>query len=345
MTISIYDPRSMLQALKVMPPARAFLRRLFFTSPPQSHATETFDVDIQVEGRRAAEFVNPKGPGKSVERTGFTTYTFRPPMVAPKMPITVEDLQTRLPGENVYSGLDPDSRAVELLGNDLKVIESLIVRREELMVRDALVNGSIVCLGDDVNQTITFPTRDASLTIGTLAAAKRWDAGTSNPIRDIRDWRRAINAKTGLTPDVLILGSTALDYLMANTAVMTVLDNRRMEMGELTEELRDGGGIYYGRLAGVQIWGYDELDESSNPLIAAKTVLMGATSARCDMHYGAVGVAEGEGNSARVTLVKLPRVPESWVEREPAVRWLKVTSRPLPVPVQNNAFLTAQVIA
>ena len=345
MTISIYDPRSMAAALKQMPPARSFLKQLFFGGASKTHTTESFDVDIQTEGRRAAEFSNPKGPGKAVDRTGFSTETFRPPMVAPKMSITVEDMQTRLPGEHIYAEKDPDSRAAELLGGDIALLDSMIVRREEIMARDALVDGEIVCTGDDYAQTITFPARDASLTIGTLAAAKRWDAGTSDPIRDIRDWRRAIDALTGLSADKLILGSTALDALLANTSVQTLLDNRRMDMGQLAPGLLNGGATYYGRLGGVDIWGYDELDADGNPLVSVKSALLGCTAARCEMHYGPVGVASGDGNAARITLVPAARVPESWVEREPAVRWVKISSRPLPVPIQNNAFLTATVLA
>jgi len=346
MTISLFDPRSMARALMEMPPARAFLTRMFFDGVGIKHSSEHIDVDIQTGVRRAAPYTSPAGPGKAVDRIGFTTHTFRSPMVAPKMALTVPDLQSRLPGEHIYSGADANSRAKALLGKDLGTLDDMIVRRIEIMVRDGLVDGEIDVLGDDVDYTITFPPRDATLIIGTLAAADRWSAaGTSDPIKNLRAWRRAIQALTGLTADVCILGSDAVDALLANAAVQALLDNRRMDLGQLKPELMDSGATFVGRLGGVDLWGYDELDPDGNPLIAVKTILMGSTAARCEVHYGAVGVATGEGNDARIALVPAERVPESWVTKEPPVRQLKVSSRPLPIPIQNNGFLTAQVLA
>lgn len=345
MTISIYDPRSMARALEEMLDAKAFLTRLFFGGSGITHTSEHIDVDIQTGVRRAAPYTNPAGEGKAVDRIGFTTYTYRPPTLAPKMAITVPDLQSRLPGEHIYSGQDANSRGAALLGKDLATLDEMIVRRLEIMVRDALVDGAIDIQGDDVDYTITFPARHASLTLGLLAAAARWSHADSDPIANLRAWRRAIQAQTGLTADVMILGNAAVDALLANTAVRAQLDNRRMDLGKIAPELMDSGATYVGRLQGVDLWGYDELDPDGNPLIAAKTGLMGCTGARCETHYGAVGVATGEGNDARIALVPAERVPQSWVTKEPPVRHLKVSSRPLPIPVQTNGFLTVTVLA
>lgn len=345
MTISLYDPRSMAAALKEMKPARTFLKRLFFGGGPQRYTTEHIDIDIQTAGRRAAPFTSRHGPGKVVDRVGFISYTFQPPNVAPKMAVTVPDMQTRLPGEHIYAGQSPEARASELLGGDLATLDDMITRREEIMVRDALVTGAIVCDGDDVAQTITLPARHASLTLGLLNAADRWGAGTADILRDLRAWRRAINAQSGLTAGVLILGFEAIDALLASTPVQTILDNRRMDLGLISDQLLNAGASYVGRLQGIDIWGYEELDSSGDPLISAKTALMGSPQADCRMCYGAVGVATGEGTAARITLVPAERVPESWVEREPPVRWLKISSRPLPIPIQINGFLTATVLA
>lgn len=345
MTISLYSPRSMAAALREMKPARTFLKSLFFGGAAKPYTTENIDIDIQTGGRRAAEYTNRKGPGKAVDRVGFTTYHFTPPQVAPKMSITIDDIQTRLPGEHIYAEQSPESRAAALLGADLAELDAMITRREELMVRDALINGAIVADGDDVAQTITFPARHASLTLGLLAAGDRWDAATADPLRDLRAWRRAIAAQTGLSGNVLIMGSDAIDELLAATAVQAMLDNRRMDLGQIGDQLLNAGASYVGRLQGIDLWGYEELDASGDPLISAKTVLMGSTMADCRMCYGAVAVATGDGDAARIALVPSERVPESWVEKKPAVRWLQISSRPLPVPVQVNGFLTATVLA
>jgi hypothetical protein len=74
-------------------------------------------------------------------------------------------------------------------------------------------------------------------------------------------------------------------------------------------------------------------------------LLMGSSKSYTVMRYGAVGVSSGLDNQAQLALVTGKRIPESWVSKEPAVRFLKVSSRPLVVPVQNDAYLTCQVIS
>jgi hypothetical protein len=346
MAIDIFEPRTMRAALKEMKPARSFLKSLFFRTSETS-LTEHVDVDTMVGTRRLAPFTNPQGPGKFTERTGFTTSTVTPPMVAPKRSITVPDIQTRTPGEHIYSDRSPDDRAREILGGDLADLDDMITRREEWMCAKALFDSDIDIVGDDVNYTITF-TRDAGQTKGLLGATDRWTHADSNPPEQIRGWRRDCVKLTGSNPDILIVSTEAANALLSNVKVQAQLDTLRAELGQIAPELRDSGATYIGRFAGtgIDIFAYDEwfidpADGLEYPMVPAKKVLLGATNARTAMRYGAVGVASGDS----IGLVADSRVPESWIEREPAVRWLKVSSRPLPVPIQNNAFLTAQVVA
>jgi hypothetical protein len=347
MAISIYEPRTMAKALEEMKPAHTFLKRLFFGKTPETSQTEKVDVDVKVGSRRVAPFVNPKAPGKVVDRPGFTTSTYTAPLLSMKRPVTTEDLQTRIPGEHIYAGTDPNDRAARLVGADLAELDELITRREELMCRDALISSAIAVVGDDVNYTITFP-RDASLTLGLLAAANRWTAGTADIPAQIKAWRRAIVKLTGVNPDTMLLSAEAVDAFLANTALVAHLNTMRMDLGQIAPEIRESGATYIGQLAGtgIDLWAYDEwyIDPVTlveTPMIPAKTILLGSTKADTRMRYGAVPVKSGES----IGLVPAPRVPQSWVDEEPPVRWLKLSSRPLPVPVQNNAFLTAQVIA
>jgi hypothetical protein len=347
MAISIYEPRTMAKALEEMKPAHTFLKRLFFGKTPETSQTEKVDVDVKVGSRRVAPFVNPKAPGKVVDRPGFTTSTYTAPLLSMKRPVTTEDLQTRIPGEHIYAGTDPNDRAARLVGADLAELDELITRREELMCRDALISSAIAVVGDDVNYTITFP-RDASLAVGLLAAASRWTAGTADIPAQIKAWRRAIVKLTGVNPDTMLLSAEAVDAFLANTALVAHLNTMRMDLGQIAPEIRESGATYIGQLAGtgIDLWAYDEwyIDPVTlveTPMIPAKTILLGSTKADTRMRYGAVPVKSGES----IGLVPAPRVPQSWVDEEPPVRWLKLSSRPLPVPVQNNAFLTAQVIA
>ena len=346
MTISIYEPRTMAAALDKMMPARAFLRRKFFGGTPETSATEKVDVDIRIGGRSVAPFVNPRSAGKAVDRPGFETRTYTAPLLAPMRVITTDDLQTRLPGEHAYAGTDPNDRLAKLLGRDLADLDEMISRAEELMARNALVNSSIRVKGDDVDYTITFP-RDASLAVGLLAAAQRWSATTADIYGQIIDWNILIEKLTGVAADTLVLSAEAAKALVGNAENRAKLNTLNMQMGRIAPEAPIEGASYLGEFAGtgVSIYAYSEWYRDPDtgiltPMIPAKTILLGSSKAYTAMRYGAVSVVDGE----TIGLVPAPRVPESWVERNPAGRFVRLSSRPLPVPVDNNCFLTAQVL-
>lgn len=372
MSIDLYSPRSMAQALLQMKPPKTFLRTMcvrrdeFFNS-------EQVDVDIKIGARRLAPFVNPnKGMSKVMDRIGFSTQTYTAPMISPKRPITVSDLQKRMPGENIYAAQSPDERAAMLLGQDLSELDEDITRVEEWMVAQAAFNSSIHVKGDDVDYTITFPKsavvsavaptgspvnglRAVAPATTQLATAKCWDQSGADIIGDIRAMRRAFVKQTGVTPDFIVGDGSAMDVLLnapSLNGLTGLLNTRRLDLGLISPELRDGGATYYGQFAGtgIDIWAYDEwyidpTDGSEKPLLPAKTILMGSSKAYAVMRYGAVGVTSGMDGQAQLSLVSGRRIPESWINKEPAVRFLKVSSRPLFVPVQNDAFLTCQVLA
>src|SRR5437762_108593 len=104
MSIDIYSPRVMTPALREMKPVRSFLIDKFFAQQ-RTYRTENIDIDVQVEGRRVAPFVNRWAPGKLVERLGFTTTSIAPPCVAMKIPITAQDVSTRVMGEHAYENM------------------------------------------------------------------------------------------------------------------------------------------------------------------------------------------------------------------------------------------------
>lgn len=379
--IDIYQPRAMAQALLQMKPPRTFLRQLMIRRD-ETYTVEDVDVDIKSGARRLAPFIAPNvGPGKVMDRIGFLTRKYRAPMVAPKRPITIPDLQQRAIGESVYSAQTPDERAALLLGQDLAEMDEDITRREEWMCAQAafatgtyggVPGTAIQVTGDDVSDTIIFPRASflmdaapagaapnglgtAAPTSTQLTTARVWTASTADIVPQIRQMRRQFIKNIGIAPDYCILGEAAADALLNAPSLVGltgVLNTLRMDLGQIKPELREGGGTYYGMFAGtgIDIWGYDEwfidpVDGVEKPMVPAKMLLMGSSKSYTVMRYGAVGVASGLDDQAQLALVAGRRVPESWIEREPAVRFVKISARPLVVPVQNDAYLTCQVVS
>lgn len=381
MSIDLYNPRAMMQALLQMKPPRTFLRSKMIRRDEFSDR-EQIDVDTKTGVRRLAPFVNPSvGVGKVMDRVGFSTSTVTPPMVSVKRPLTPTDLQKRLPGENIYSQQTADERAAMLLGQDLAELDEDCTRVEEWMCAQAAFNtgtvggvkGTIIeCKGDDVDETYFFP-RDASLvdaaptaspsnglgsatpTSTQLASSRCWDQSTADIPTQIRQVRRQVAKISGMSLNYAICGADAADALLkapSLTGLTGLLNTLRMDLGQIKPEDLGDGVTYIGTFAGtgIDVFAYDEwfidpADGVEKPIVPAKSVMFGSASSYTVMRYGAVGVTSGVDQQAQLALIAGRRVPQSWIVSEPAVRMLKLSSRPLVVPVQNNAFATLEVLS
>lgn len=338
MPIDLFETRTMLEAVKQMLPVRTFLKDTFFSNI-RTFDTEHVDVDIVKGKRRMAPFVSPKQAGKVVERLGYRTNTYKAPMINPKLPTTAEQLQKRLAGESLYSGLSPDDRAAEQLGRDLAELDEMITRREEWMCAQALFQGRINVKGDGVDEVIDFQLTNKEV----LAGADKWSDPTSDPLADLKRWRLAVIKASGINPDIAIFASDVVDAFLAHSKIKEMLDLRLVDTGQINPQTLPNGATYIGRIAelGLNIYSYDEwyLDDDGieKPMVPEKTLLMGSTNARFDLLYGAYIDQE-------MGTFDLPRIPRSWVEKDPSVRWVQMISRPLPVPQQIDSLYVATVL-
>lgn len=344
-SISLLNTRTMLEALEELRTPNTFLLRKFFSAQREC-PTKSVDIDIYKGKRRVAAYVNRRSQGQVIDRAGYSTYTYDPPYVKPKMITNVEDLLVRQPGEIVYSGnQNAASRAAIQLGKDLAELDGIITRAEELQAKQALFDGKVEILdkdGKEIVADIDFQ-RTASHTVDLTATGQvSWDESGSIPLEDIRTWKRLIAKDAGVGADICILGSDAADEFLKNEDVRQKLDNRRMDIGNLVMEAQELGVTLLGVIEGVAYYAYDEwyVDPATGTeteLVPAKKALLGSTKARCERVYGVIEDAEG--------VFAVARFPKTWTENDPSVRILQLHSAPLCVPVQVDGFVVATVLA
>ena len=223
MAISLFETRVMLRMLEQLKPARRFLLDTFFPTIETSNA-KNVDIDIIKGSRRLAPFVSPTMEGKVVDREGYTTRSYTPPYIKPKMITTAQDFLNRNPGEHIYqSSQNAAQRAATQLVKDLATLENMVNRREEWMAAQLVQTGAVTVTGDGVSDTIDFG-MDASHII-TLTGGDLWsDMTNSTPLEDLRAWRRLILKDSGIVPNVCVMGSDALDAFIGHTKVKDALD-------------------------------------------------------------------------------------------------------------------------
>lgn len=345
--MNMFETLMMLRMLEESKPANTWLKDRYFSNVVPVD-TKKVDIDVYIGKRRIAPFVHPKIGGKTVERIGYDTYSYEPPEVSPDMITTAEDMLKRSAGESIYGAMSPDERAAQQLGNDLAELDDMITRREELMCAEALFSGQVTVIGEGYNEEIQYwsQLQAAEQPYVALGAGDRWNESTSDPLRDLREYRRKIMQSSGVTPRDAVLGTDALESLLANEAFRKQLDNRRIDQGIIDPQLLPDGVTYWGYHKDTALdlytydeWYIDETDGQEKPIVPLKKVLLGSANARTSMMYGCV-VDVDKGSFA------LPRVPVSWTQRKnPAGRIVQVKSKPLPVVHQINGFFVMEVLA
>jgi len=343
MSVDMFDTRTMTRALEQMKPARTFLRDTIF-SDVETHVSRYVDIDIQKGNRRIAAYVSPKLQGKTVRREGFETETYEAPYTKEKMITTATELQTRPMGMDMYSGaMTPSEMAQRQLGKDLRELDERITRLEEVQCSELIQTGKVTVVGDGVDREIDFG-MDATHLPALVGTAKWDDLDDSDPIANLRDWVDIIAQDSGLVARRAIFGKAAMRNFLRNESVQSLLDNRRIVMGQIDPSTFAPGVRYWGHLneAGLDVfeyteWYYSESTSQEEPMIDPDKVVMWGEGARVTRHYGAI-----QDLKAGINFVGA-RFAKSWEEDDPSARLVMVQSAPLCALHQVDAFLCATV--
>ncbi len=341
MPVNLFETRTMLKFSERMPRVTTFLRDTLFTEKELS-PTNKVDVDIKKGRAKVAPYVSEKIGGKVVENSGYRTETFEPPLVAPTTVTTAADLQNRSMGENLYSSRTPDERAAEKLVKDLKELDTMITRREEVMCAQAIFDGEITVKGEGVDYVISFnhTNREA------LSGANLWSASTSKKYADFKRWVRLVQETGFVNVDMVVIAPDVTDELLKDEEILKLLDVRNVNIGEFKPENLPNGATYIGTIAGVgRIYEYassyyDDVDGKVKPIVPSGTIALLSTEAEYSMAYAAITIAKDED----LVTYEADRVPDSWTEKRPARKILQLSSKPLPIPKEVNSWFVAKVL-
>lgn len=344
--IDIYEPRYLAEVVHTAPAINTFFRDTFFTNI-KTFSTERVDIDITKGDRRMAPFVHPRMGGKVIEGAGYSTESFAPPLINPADVTTADQFMTRLPGEELYSGITPEERAAQQLTSDYNRLNDMATRREEWMAAQAIVNGSIPVVGEGVNAVIDFGlTNKVKLT-----STKQWGKEGAKPLDDLEDWTDKVLVNGFTNVDMAIMGKTALRNFLNDEGVQKLLDNRRIALGEIKPANLPNGVKYIGTLLkpNLEIYTYSEvyLDDWTNPEapetkphVPDNTVILIASHPNYMMAY-ALNKYLGEDKKWHVA--QNPRLLRTFVAHQPDRLMMELQTHPLPVPDKADSWLVAEV--
>lgn len=338
--MSIYDTRTMLQAIEQKKPVFTFLRDTFFPNI-ETLLTEKAEVDIKKGKRKLAPFVAPRVGGKVMTREGFKTDVIMTPKIAPIRVITADDIKKRTPGENVYSTKTPEERAAVMLANDLTELDEAITRREEWMCAQVLLGEAIDIDVEGATQNIDFGFTNK------VAPTTKWNATGADPLANLKTWRQQVIKSTGKTPNICIMSDNVVDVFIKNEGIQKLLDIQRLNVGAIEPTYQGQGVTFVGKLPslGLEIYSYteyyisDDEDETEAQLIPDGKVIVGATNSG-KRYYGAVTQKE---KGSWITY-EGTRVPKYTTDDKNEIDELRLTARPLPTPEDVDSWVVATVL-
>ena len=343
--ISIYDTNVLVQVVSNMKQAQTFLLDGFFPNIVESDS-QYVSIDVDVGKRRMSPFVSPLVEGKLVEQRRIQTDVFQPPYVKDKRAPDLLRPVRRMIGERIGGG---DMSAAERMEANL-VFElndqvDMLKRRQEWMAAQALLTGKLTVSGEGFpTSTIDFM-RDSSLTI-VRSGTSMWDAAnsTANPTAEVRAWSAAMLKASGAQLTDLVFTNSAYDALIKDETVKTAILNSSVRANadaniQLGPKVAPGA-ILQGYWGTIRVWLYNDwyVDDNNveQPMLPDGTVLGISDQLNGTRAYGAI-------KDPAFAYGAMAYAPKSWMQEDPAQRFLMLQSAPLVIPSRVNACLAATV--
>lgn len=345
MPVNIFDTHVLNRVVEHLDRPASFLLDAFF-GQVQTEDSEEIHFDIDKSKPRLAPFVSPLVAGKVVDNEGFETKSFKPAYVKDKRRFNPDAPLKRSIGEQIGGTLTPQQRREMSVNKALRNQLDNLTRREEVMASEALRTGKVTVAGEDYATVVVDFQRDAALTVA-LTTGSKWGEAGVNMIDDLEDWAALVQEKSGAAARTVILDPKAWRLFKEDDKVERLLDIRRasgndalafgpIAFGQANEKAR-----YVGSIGDLDFWVYQDVyvDDAgqSQKVLPDNTVMMGSRvqleGTRC---YGVIQDEKANYRAQRF-------FAKSWLEEDPALRWLLMQSAPLVVPYRPNASFCATV--
>lgn len=301
------------------------------------------------DDRGLAPFVMPNIQGRPQVLNGYSTDRFRPAYAKIKDVVDPTMHIERVPGEAPIVGeLSIQQRRDIVVAELLRKQRVKFANTNEWMAARAVIDGQVTISGEDYPTTTVDFRRDASLSY-TLAGTAKWDqAGTADPMSDLKAARKNANVLSGATIQKFVFGSDAWDMFSSRVDLREMMDKTKGGFDVNVSLITDGyeGLEYVGTISGLQGAGrmecwintskyLDPLDGTEQFFLDQKTVV-GAGDVQGVRCFGAI-------MDARAGYKPLDYFFKNWMNEDPSVEYLLGQSAPLMVPKNPNASFKIKV--
>lgn len=334
-----YDPKYLRGVIQLIHPVKSFFKDRFF-SESVKFPTERVSFEFYDSGMKIAPYANGHSGPVAIEHEGYSVKTYTPALLSVKRAITNDLIAQKLLGESPYnSGMSPESRAQEIAAQDLDELTAMIYRKQEFMCARVLQDGKLDIEGKGVHETADFNFQN----IENTQSADKWTS-SYDLVGKLKAKAQLIRSQ-GYNPDTLILGVDAANALIDNTKIQKLLDNRRIVSGQIEPKELETGCEYLGGLILPGLfcdiycdneYYYDDATKSSKPYLDSDCAILIDSKVRHNMLYGAITYIDQKSEQHVSEMNEY--VPRTWIDIESSIKYISVSSRCLPCPVDVRSW-------
>ncbi|WP_447877521.1 major capsid protein [Serratia fonticola] len=349
--MNIFDTNVLVGLVPNLMTSQNWLLDRFFPNIVEE-TSEEVSIDVDIGKRRMAPFCSPLVQGVLVESRKYQTNTFKPAYIKDKRAPDLRKPIRRQIGERIGGEYTAAEREMINLQFEMSDQIDMVNRRLEWMAANAMTKAKITVIGEGFPTTVIDFGRSSDLTV-TLSGSDKWpltvaaNATNNKPTLDIENWQQRILKGSGAIATDLVFTTSSwtafrLDTTIKDSAI--IFPNQNPAAGNHVDPgpRIQTGAVYKGRWGNFDLWLYndwfiDPLDGIEKPMLPDGTVLMSGAALMGTRAFGAI-------LDPAFSYGAMAYAPKSWVEPDPAQRYLLMQSAPLVIPSRVNAALCATVV-
>ena len=349
----IKDTFKLINTIKKMYPVVEFFKDRYFPDG-QVYYSQKALIETKKKGRKVVPFVIPVVGGIAVEDEGYRAYEVDAPFIAPKMPITAEQLEQKAFGESPESGRTPAQRENEIEVEHLDDLRNSIARRKELMCTELITTGKVemkhYASADDAASDTNAQVKELRFYDGSFG--NKWEfektfqsMTTKERLQEFYKMATELR-KRGIRATDIVMTSDVSMLLMTDEDFLEFYNKRMVATGEIDQKELPEGVVANGNINinGVvfTMFTYDEYYEAANG--TATAFLPAGTIALLQPKMGETAYAQvtfvrnGQFESHAETVV-----PRLVADEKNNMIEVQTFSRPVMYPYDWEGWLVANI--
>ena len=284
----IENTHTLIGAVKKMYPVVQFFKDRYFPDG-KCYYSEKALIETKRRGRKIAPFVIPVSNGIAMESEGYKADLVDAPYIAPKMPITADQLEKKAFGEAPDSGRSPADRENEVEAENLDDLRRSIFIRQEKMCVDLIMYGEIImkhfATAEDAAKGQNYQTKvlryyDGSYSPNVIKFTKKISEMTGE--EKIQELYKVVGKlrKRGFKATDMVMTADVAMLFLTDKEFVDFYDIRDMKVGDIDQEELPDGVVKNGTInvLGMKLTMYtydntfEDLDGEEKEMLPAGTI-------------------------------------------------------------------------